>query len=58
MTIWLNVHLSPALAVWITATFGITAIAVRDLALRESREIYGFIQTICLYIDLNSSNHL
>ena len=22
MTIWLNAHLSPAIAVWITATFG------------------------------------
>jgi len=38
MTIWLNAHLSPAIAVWITATFGITAIAVRDLGLRESED--------------------
>ena len=38
MTIWLNAHLSPAIAAWITATFGITAIAVRDLGLRESED--------------------
>jgi predicted nuclease of predicted toxin-antitoxin system len=38
MTIWLNDYRSPAIAVWITATFGITAIAVRDLGLRESED--------------------
>jgi predicted nuclease of predicted toxin-antitoxin system len=38
MTIWLNAHLSPAIAAWITATFGIAAIAVRDLGLRESED--------------------
>lgn len=38
MTIWLNAHRSAAIAVWITATFGITAIAVRDLGLRESED--------------------
>ena len=42
MTILLNAHLSPAIAVWITATFGITAIAVRDLGLRESEDTYIF----------------
>ena len=42
MTIWLNAHLSPAIAVWITATFGITAIAVRDLGLRESEDTHIF----------------
>lgn len=38
MKIWLNAHLSPVIATWITATFGITAIAVRDLGLRESED--------------------
>ncbi|GET43261.1 DUF5615 family PIN-like protein [Microseira wollei] len=38
MTIWLKAHLSPAIATWITATFGITAIAVGDLGLRESED--------------------
>jgi predicted nuclease of predicted toxin-antitoxin system len=45
MTIWLNAHLSPAIAVWITATFGITAIAVRDLGLRESEDTHIFEAT-------------
>lgn len=38
MTIWLNAHLSPTIAAWITATFGITAIAMRDLGLSESED--------------------
>ena len=25
MTIWVDAHLSPAIAIWITSTFGITA---------------------------------
>ncbi|MEW6495741.1 MAG: DUF5615 family PIN-like protein [Cyanobacteriota bacterium] len=42
MTIWLDAQLSPALAAWITATFGVTTIAVRNLGLRdaEDREIF------------------
>ena len=42
MIIWLNAQLPPAIAAWITATFGITTIAVRDLGLRdaEDREIF------------------
>jgi hypothetical protein len=30
-TIWIDAHLSPAIATWITGAFGITAIALRDL---------------------------
>jgi predicted nuclease of predicted toxin-antitoxin system len=30
MIIWIDAHLSPAIATWITMTFGITAIALRD----------------------------
>jgi predicted nuclease of predicted toxin-antitoxin system len=42
MIIWLNAQLPPAIATWITATFGITTIAVRDLELRDAddREIF------------------
>ena len=47
MTIWLNAHRSSAIAVWITATFGIiAAIAVRDLGLRESEDTDIFDQTL------------
>lgn len=33
--IWVDAHLSPAIATWITDTFGVTALALRDLGLRE-----------------------
>ncbi len=29
MTIWVDAHLSPAIAIWITRTFGIPALALR-----------------------------
>jgi predicted nuclease of predicted toxin-antitoxin system len=37
-TIWIDAHLSPAIATWITTTFGITAIALRDLGLRDAED--------------------
>lgn len=36
MILWLDAQLSPAMAPWITNTFGIEAVAVRDLGLREA----------------------
>lgn len=36
--IWLDAHLSPALAPWITQTFSIPAVQVRDLTLREAED--------------------
>lgn len=46
MIIWLDAQLSPALAPWIQATFGIEARALRDLGLRNStdREIFRAAQ--------------
>ena len=38
MTIWVNAHLSPAIATWITITFGITALALRDVGLRDAED--------------------
>jgi predicted nuclease of predicted toxin-antitoxin system len=38
MIIWIDAHLSPSIAVWITSTFGITAIALRDLGLRDAED--------------------
>ncbi|MEA5582365.1 DUF5615 family PIN-like protein [Nodularia harveyana UHCC-0300] len=38
MTIWVDAHLSPAIATWITTTFGITAFALRDLGLRDAED--------------------
>ena len=38
MTIWVDAHLSPAIATWIATTFGITALALRDLGLRDAED--------------------
>ncbi|MGK7924557.1 MAG: DUF5615 family PIN-like protein [Spirulina sp.] len=38
MIIWLNAHLSPAIATWITSELGITAIALRDIGLRDAED--------------------
>ncbi|WP_242054793.1 DUF5615 family PIN-like protein [Nostoc flagelliforme] len=38
MTIWVDAHLSPAIATWITTTFGITALALRDVGLRDTED--------------------
>ncbi len=37
-TIWIDAHLSPAIATWITNTFGMTALALRDLGLRDAED--------------------
>ena len=38
MILWLDAHLSPALALWMTSTQGIEAFAVRDLGLRDAKD--------------------
>ncbi len=38
MTIWVDAHLSPAIATWITTTFSITALALRDVGLRDAED--------------------
>lgn len=38
MTIWVDAHLSPAIATWITSTFGVEAVALRDLGLRDAED--------------------
>jgi predicted nuclease of predicted toxin-antitoxin system len=47
MTIWVDAHLSPAIATWIASTFGVEAIALRDLGLRdaEDHEIFEAAKT-------------
>jgi len=42
VTVWIDAQLSPHLAAWLRARFGIEAAAVRDLGLRDAgdREIY------------------
>lgn len=36
--IWIDAHLSPAIAIWITSTFRITAVALRDIGLRDAED--------------------
>jgi predicted nuclease of predicted toxin-antitoxin system len=38
MKIWIDAHLSPAIAIWITNNFGITALALRDVGLRDAED--------------------
>lgn len=38
MIIWVDAHLSPAIATWINRTFGITAFALRDVGLRDAED--------------------
>jgi len=46
MTIWVDAHLSPAIATWITSTFGVEAVALRNLGLRDAEEpeIFGCVR--------------
>lgn len=37
-TIWVDAHLSPAITVWMTDTFGVSAMALRDLGLRDAED--------------------
>ena len=38
MIIWVDAHLSPSIATWITQTFSITALALRDVGLRDAED--------------------
>ena len=42
MILWADAQLSPALALWISDIFGIAAHAVRDLGLREAKDLAIF----------------
>jgi predicted nuclease of predicted toxin-antitoxin system len=38
MKIWVDAHLSPTIATWISSTFGVTALALRDIGLRDAED--------------------
>ncbi|MBI5471996.1 MAG: DUF5615 family PIN-like protein [Ignavibacteriae bacterium] len=38
MTIWLDAQLSPEIAKWIVAEFSVSAIAIRDVGLRNAKD--------------------
>ncbi len=41
-TIWIDAHLSPAIANWIDNTFEVTALALRDIGLRDAEDLEIF----------------
>lgn len=42
MTLWINAQLPPAIAGWITGTYAVEAIVVRDLGLRDAEDMEIF----------------
>lgn len=44
MMIWVDAHLSPALADWIRKTFEVDAVALRDLGLRDATDRTIFLE--------------
>ena len=42
MRIWIDAQMSPAIAVWINSSYAVTAVAIRDLGLRDAddKEIF------------------
>jgi predicted nuclease of predicted toxin-antitoxin system len=42
MTIWIDAQMPPAIAAWLSSNFAVSAVAVRDLGLRdaEDKEIF------------------
>ncbi len=42
MKIWINAQLPPTLAQWLTETFALEAIALRDLGLRDAQDMEIF----------------
>jgi predicted nuclease of predicted toxin-antitoxin system len=42
MIIWIDAQLPPTLAEWIAETFGLTAVSLRELGLRDAKDIEIF----------------
>lgn len=42
MTVWIDAQLPPVLAAWLTRGFGVAAVAVRDLGLRDVTDLEIF----------------
>ena len=41
-TIWIDAHLSPAIAIWVNSTFKIKAFSLRDIGLRDAEDLEIF----------------
>ncbi len=42
MTLWIDAQLLPAIAAWIAATYGLSAVPVRDIGLRDATDMAIF----------------
>jgi len=42
MKIWIDAQLPPTLAIWLTNTFGVEATALRELGLRDAKDVEIF----------------
>jgi predicted nuclease of predicted toxin-antitoxin system len=42
MIIWIDAQLPPTLATWLVETFGVTAISLKELGLRDAKDIEIF----------------
>jgi predicted nuclease of predicted toxin-antitoxin system len=38
MRIWIDAQMSPAIATWISNNYGVSAVAIRDLGLRDAKD--------------------
>ena len=38
MTIWIDAQMSPAIAAWVANNFAVSAVAIRDLGLRDAED--------------------
>jgi predicted nuclease of predicted toxin-antitoxin system len=38
MTIWIDAQMSPAIAAWVSSNFAVSALAIRDLGLRDAED--------------------
>ncbi len=38
MTIWIDAQMSPAIAAWVNSNFAMSAVAIRDLGLRDAKD--------------------
>ena len=60
MIIWVDAQLPPTLAAWIVETFGITALSLKELGLRDAKdtEIFEAAVQPNLVIILHSAGYL
>ena len=42
MTIWIDAQISPAIAIWINSSYAVSAVAIRDLGLRDAKDLEIF----------------